>query len=674
MKEDDYSQKSTKEKGQPKKSRLQKRLHTESELEKRLRRAMDAGRIFSWEVNPATRRLEWSSNMEEVIGFRLDENVDKNLEIMHPDDIQPLMDAVQKAIETGEDYESEFRLINPANGEEFWFYSRGAMTNDTADGQPRLTGITRNVTARKRALLYADFLASVSNDLARLRTLDEIMRTVGAQIGNFLKLTGCIFVEIDEADGTATVLHDWRSRGGGRSLIGTYAIADFAAESNYPDTRRGEMFVVRDTRTDERAEEKRRRALGLRSFISVPLFRNGERRFTLVLYDAQPRDWRKDELMLARELANRVWTVIERARAEESLRQSEEQSRLLIEGAIDFAIFRITRDGLIASWNVGAQRVFGYPESEIVGQHLEVLFTPEDRAKKIPAKELKTARRHGRAEDERWHTRRDGSRFYASGVLMRLDEGAKGFVKIARDRTDKLVAEKTLRDKEILQKMVGAQEAERQRIARDLHDELGQQLTALRLKLERIKILCDGHAELCLQIEDAQSLAGNIDQGVDFLAWELRPFVLDDLGLAAALGKFIEEWARHTGVSAAFINLGKMPRRLPHETEINLYRIVQEALNNVHKHAGAARTEVMLEKRGGSIILIVEDDGVGFDPENKKTLGKGLGLIGMRERAALIGGSVEIESATGNGTTIFVRAPAYPEEPKPIQTIDFNRD
>jgi PAS domain S-box-containing protein len=131
--------------------KIERRKNSERELENRLKRAMEAGKIFSWEMNPATRKLEWSSNMETVIGFPLLDNIDKTFKLIHPDDVKSTLDAINKAIETGGEYESEYRLVNPANGEEFWFQSQGAITSDTADGLPRFVGITQNITERKRA-------------------------------------------------------------------------------------------------------------------------------------------------------------------------------------------------------------------------------------------------------------------------------------------------------------------------------------------------------------------------------------------------------------------------------------------------------------------------------------------------------------------------------------------
>jgi len=352
--------------------------------------------------------------------------------------------------------------------------------------------------------------------------------------------------------------------------------------------------------------------------------------------------------------------ITERKQAEQALSKSEERLRLLIESVSDYAIFTVTKDNLVDSWNTGAEHTFGWKENEIMGKSGAILFTPEDQERGVPAMEIECAAETGKAEDERWHIRKDGSRFYASGVMQPLrDGGIHGFVKICRDQTGKIEAEKALQDKEMLQKLVGAQEDERKRIARDLHDELGQQLTALRLKLEATRKLCE-ETEICGKIDEIQLIAKQIDADVDFLAWELRPAALDDLGLIVSLENYVGEWSRHSGVTAEFHATGLKKVRLAPEVETNLYRIVQEALNNSHKHAEAKSVDVMLEKRDGALILIAEDDGKGFDPESKMNRNKGLGLIGIKERAALLGGDVEIESAPRKGTTIFVRVPYSP--------------
>jgi two-component system, chemotaxis family, sensor kinase Cph1 len=208
-----------------------------------------------------------------------------------------------------------------------------------------------------------------------------------------------------------------------------------------------------------------------------------------------------------------------------------------------------------------------------------------------------------------------------------------------------------------LRRIVSAQEIERQRISRDLHDHLGQQLTALRLTIASLKDQAQPHAELDAPIEQIQSLTKQIDGDVDFLAWELRPAALDELGMSAMLENFVQEWTKHFNTETEYHCRGLNSIQLQPETEINLYRIAQEALNNIAKHAEASHVDVLLERRGTDAVLVVEDNGKGFNPNEKNNLKDGLGLISMRERASLVGGTLEIESAPGQGTTIFVRVP-----------------
>jgi PAS domain S-box-containing protein len=349
--------------------------------------------------------------------------------------------------------------------------------------------------------------------------------------------------------------------------------------------------------------------------------------------------------------------ITERTSIEEDLRISNERLRLLIESATDVSIFTIDRKGVVNSWNTGSARIYGFADEEIIGRDVAVLFTDEDRERGEHLKEMEEAMRSGRALDERWHKRKDGTMFFASGLTQPIGEGgADGFVKIARDMTDRMRAEKARREKELMQTLVNAQELERRRIARDLHDELGQQLTALRLKLDRVGD--EAPQPLERSITEAKEIAKNIDEGVDFLAWELRPAALDDFGLIPALEKFAKEWSTYSGVAAEVTASTSAERRFDAAVETALYRIVQEALNNVHKHADAKQAGVSLRTRRGKLVLVIDDDGKGFDPEDPSVRSRGMGLVGMSERVQMIGGTLDIESAPGRGTTLYVKAPA----------------
>jgi signal transduction histidine kinase len=216
-----------------------------------------------------------------------------------------------------------------------------------------------------------------------------------------------------------------------------------------------------------------------------------------------------------------------------------------------------------------------------------------------------------------------------------------------------------------LRQIVKTQQEERRRLSRELHDNFGQQLTALRLGLESLHELSRGQRHIGERIEELRDLAKRLDAEMGFLAWQLRPTVLDDLGLASAIENFIEEWSKYFEIAAEFHTARMDDDRFAPEIEINLYRIAQEALNNVSKHARANRVNVILERRNNQLALIVEDNGVGLASRQDMIPGattERLGVTGMRERAALIGGVIEIESSPRGGTTVFVRIPLKPTE------------
>jgi signal transduction histidine kinase len=197
-------------------------------------------------------------------------------------------------------------------------------------------------------------------------------------------------------------------------------------------------------------------------------------------------------------------------------------------------------------------------------------------------------------------------------------------------------------------------------VARELHDQLGQELTGLRLNLNSLKARSVDRVDLHEQIDTLDAIAQQLDRDVDFLVWELRPTALDDFGLQAALVRHAHNWSKLSGVTAEIHSTGLDGERLPADVETVLFRVAQEALNNIARHARASRVDVVLERRANQVALIVEDDGIGFDPSDEAALAERMGLSGMRERANLIGAAIHVESAPGKGTTIFVRAPLPP--------------
>lgn len=603
---------------------ISKRIEAEKALresEERTGIAVEAAELATWDWNLKTNEIHWNERHFLLLGLKPHKNPvapETFFKYVHEDDRDLVKERLENAVENQTVFEAEFR-VRLETGKIRWMEGYG-KTVETSKGKTiRMCGVMSDITER------VNYQEKLRRSEERLQKALEI-ETIGVAFVNEQdKFTDCNDTFLKMSGYTR---EDIISRG-----------------ISWHDITPPEWLL----RSHEAAAELKIK--GRTTPYEKEYIRKDGSRFW-GLFTAS--------MLSENEAVKYIIDISDRKRIEEKMRESEERLRLLIESVEDYAIFTMSLDGTINSWNTGAEKVFGWTESEVVGQSCAIIFTPEDRAKKAPEKEMKTALKMGRAPDERFHLRRDGTRFYVSGVMTLLkdaDGKLQGFVKIARDLSDQIKTEKAVRDKEMLQKLVGALEDERRRIARDLHDELGQQLTALRLNLEKARGMCEDE-DVCAEIDKIQLVAKNIDDGVDFLAWELRPAALDQFGLISALDNYVKQWTLYSGVSAELLASSLKRKRFAREIETNLYRIVQEALNNVHKHAGAKNVEIMLEKRGDLIVLIIQDDGRGFNVKSKTIRGKGIGLIGMKERAALIDGSFEIESALGEGTTIFVRVPA----------------
>jgi signal transduction histidine kinase len=220
----------------------------------------------------------------------------------------------------------------------------------------------------------------------------------------------------------------------------------------------------------------------------------------------------------------------------------------------------------------------------------------------------------------------------------------------------------TLRLKALSRRLVAAQEDERRHIARELHDEAGQALVSLRFGLRLLEREIDEGGSATGRIAELMQTTDEIIDGLHRLATDLRPPSLDHLGLEAALRQYSRLAAAKFGVTVHYKSTGFAGARLPAEVETALYRVVQEAMTNVARHAQATRVDLLVEHRGDRVLVMVEDDGVGFVPERVQS-GDRFGLLGMRERAEALGGTLTLESAPGAGATVVVEVPSADPHP-----------
>lgn len=882
------------------------------------------------------------------------------------DNRQKVRTAIAAAVAGGEgNFVGFFRTLRD---EPKWWDVRISPICDE-DGQPvRLLVVSRDVTDRKQAEMNLEFLASVSLDLVGLTDVEKMMAAVGEKIGTHLGLSLCAFVEIDEVAEKVRITHDWH-REDVPSVVGTHHLADFVEPEFIRLARAGQTIVVRDTATDPRTTPAKFAALNIASFVCVPLIQDGQWRFAICLYHSTAYAWRDDEIELMREMTARIWTRLERLRAEEAMRESEERYRSLFtsmdEGfcviemiydrhhkpvdyrfvevnpafekltgmqnglgktirefvpdleqhwfdtygrialtgepvrfvseaksmnrwfdiygfrlggsdsrkvavlfnnitarklaeealresedryhtlftAIDegFCIIEmifnsrgkpldyqflevnptfekqtglvdalgkrmldlvpdierhwieiygkvaltgesirfvnqakamggrwfdayacrvggedsrkvgiifnditlrktteqqlaekarlldlshdaiIVRDmkGHIRYWNHGAEELYGWSREEVMGKISHELLQTEF---PTPLEQMKEEL----FRTERWigeliHTKRDGQQIT---VLARktLDRDAAGkplaVLENLTDITERKAAELAQRHLAVLtasnQKLTAevlhrqeverdlhftqvaqslllkqavtlqeelrgmshqvlqAQEEERKRISRELHDVVVQTLVGISVHVADLAQSAEGTPRsLQHKIAHTHRLVEKSVETVHQFARELRPGVLDDLGLIPALQSHLKEFMEKTGIRSslkAFAGIEKSPS--PIRTAI--YRITQEALVNVTRHAQASQVEVSIQKLTGVIRLEISDNGQGFevttisDPKNNKRLG----LVGMKERAEMIGATFTVLSTPGSATTVRVDiSPAhFAATPRPPKT------
>lgn len=645
---------------------ITQRKTAEKELlssEERRLLAEEAGNVGIWDWDLIRGRTYWSEAMWEFYGEKpsdLDPDEKFWMSHLHPNDRERVRANLNNVVNSDDEYfRDEFRIVR-RDGTIRWIEAKARVTRRDNGDATRVCGVNLDITERKES--------------------EERVRLSEYQLRVVTNAVPALISYVDRKERYRFVNHKYIEWFGRRpdDLIGK-KVKDVVGAAAYRELK---------PRIDEAL------AGSETTFETALVYKNAGTRYVHV---SLVPDVGIDGMVHG--YYGLTHDLTDLKRSEDLLRSSEERMGMLMENFTDYAIFSMDSDGIIDTWNKGAEIIFGYSQDEAIGMSGDALFTSEDVVKGMPKKERDGARKKGRASDERWHVRKDGSRFFASGVMMPLYIGKRlsGYAKIASDLTEKkrqaeelqrahdelelrvnertkelaesnlaLVSEMEEREVaerqriDLLRRLVSSQELERRRIARDLHDQLGQRLTALRLKIASLKDTLPGAKDFLPRVQRLQEISEKLDAEVSFLAWELRPSALDDLGLTDAIGAFVNEWSKHYEIPADFYaaNLGN--ERLNREAETHLYRISQEALNNIAKHANPSQVTAILERRGNNVILIIEDDGVGFDPVSERIpqeSGKGLGLVGMRERAMLVGGNVEIESAPGKGTTIYVNVP-----------------
>lgn len=543
---------------------------------------------------------------------------------------------------------------------------------------PDLNGLlAREHAIRQETEILRDANLALTENLSLERVLETLLDYLS-------KLVPYDSANVMLRDDSSFVVSALRRYEGFQNVETTRAIA-FSGDGN-PLLRRicetKQSVLVPDTRR-EPGWQWMPGADHVRNWMGVPLVVSGKVIGLYSLDKVQPDFFQGDHVRVAESLAARAASAIqnaqlfeqaqhyvaeleeriaERKRVEAALRESEERYRELFENARD-AMYVHDLQGTYSSINHAAEKLSGYSREEIIGHNFSE-FVAQEHINNVRNRFCGKLAQRGETTYEVEVIAKDGRRvpvevssraIYENGLMV----GVQG---TARDITERKQAQDALQM--FSRQLIEAQEEERRRIARELHDQIGQVLTAVKMNLHTVQRVCNG-AEAGPHIKDNIEAVDEALRLVRDLSVDLRPPLLDDLGLVTALHWYIDRYAQRTGLDANLIvDLEDPNERFSRELETACFRIAQEALTNVVRHARAKTVTLRLVKDKTLLRLSVKDDGTGFDPaalQRRAPRAATLGLLGMLERAHAAGGDVEINSKISKGTEIRLKLPLVPE-------------
>jgi PAS domain S-box-containing protein len=358
----------------------------------------------------------------------------------------------------------------------------------------------------------------------------------------------------------------------------------------------------------------------------------------------------------------KLYTVILRD-VTERVRSEQEQARLaarlsgLLDSAMD-GIITADQNEQIVFYNRAAERIFGWPPQQVLGQPLDMLMPARyrgghrEQVRRFGETGVSSRRMGGTAVIH--GLRANGEEFPIEASISQVDTAeGKLFTVILRDVTGRIRAQQELAV--LAAEASGVREQEKSRIARELHDELAQSLTALKMDTMWLRDqLQTGPVAATAKLNDMLAMLDTAVASTRRIAADLRPLVLDDLGLLPAIEWLVQNFTQRTGVACSLEADEDLELGEPYATAV--FRIIQESLTNVAKHARASRVQVRVEISSAGLVLSVQDDGVGFQPADPRK-SQSLGLAGVRERAHLLRGEVSVDSTVGLGTRVQARIP-----------------
>jgi PAS domain S-box-containing protein len=611
-------------------SLAQKELAERKQVEEALREsdhqmaeAQRLAHVGSWSWDIASDGLTWSEELFSIFGEdpkTFKPTYAEYLARVHPDDRDATAMGVMQCLQDGKPFSTQ-RRIHRSDGEVRTITSYGRLITDETGRPQRMFGACQDITESLKA--------EEARLLAEQR-YHEIFEEAGEGI--------------------------FQSTPDGRYLVANPALARMHGFDSPAELIAERTNITRDAYVDPTRREEFKQMLESDGFVRQFEFELERKDGGRIWASVNARAVR-DENGAILYYEGTVRDITERKHSEQALLESEERFRELFENSRD-AVYVHDMSGRYISVNRAAEELSGFSRTEILGKHYSNFIVPNY---------LKTARENFCRKldiplETTYEARiicKDGSQKsveISSRMIYRNGEpiGVQGTV---RDMTERKMAQRALQH--YSRRLVHAQEAERENIARELHDEIGQALTAITINLQWMQRSGAVNELGQPRISESIEVIDDALRRVRELSLELRPSMLDDLGLSAALSWYTSRYSERTGIAA--VVSGDLPRtiNIGRPIETACYRIVQEALTNAARYSRAHRIDVNIEKQNGTLKMTIADDGVGFVVEDHMSAGMAtaLGLRGMKERALAIGGKLSIHSELGKGTQIMLTVP-----------------
>jgi PAS domain S-box-containing protein len=626
------------------------------ESQARLGLALESGRMGAWEWDFESGIEFWTPEQEKLFGLPPGRGVypaEKFFELVHPEDRARMQQEAQRTRASNTDYvEDEFRILRP-NGQVAWIASRARLHRDAQGRAVRMTGVNMDVSERKQA--------------------EEALRLSEQR---FRRLSDTSVIGIITADLNAITTSNDAFLG----MVG-YTHEDLRAGHIRWQYMTPPEYAELDQKAVAQLLER-----GWCDPFEKELIRQDSSRVPILIGAA----------LLSRDPLSWICFVVdltERKQTEQKLQTANFRFRIAEEAAKSFSYeWDMQMDKVERS--AGLQRVLGYAPDELppTWEAWTGLMHPDDKTLNsktqvvdyinnldahVSSNEYRVRHKDGtyRWLNERSMILRDAqgrvTRLIGQSVDVTDRKQAEEALRASETRYRELntslearVAERTMelaQSREQLRELsayvVRMREEERTRISREVHDQLGGALTVLKMSLARTARLREGDDELVAQFNDMRTQADGVVKMVRRIASDLRPSVLDDFGLAAAMEWQAQEWSQRTGI-ACRLDSSLMPESVALDTEQRtaVFRVFQESLTNVARHAHATTVMATLSVEADRLVLVVQDNGQGIDPSAAATH-KSMGLLGMRERIREVGGNFEISSRLGQGVTVRVTVP-----------------